>query len=365
MRRAARWKHWGVFLLIAPTASVAAYHLGALSATKLKQQEHQAAPPTVNGLYIDPQSLDIGEVWETPQYTFRLTIENLGSLPRAISRFQTTCGCLKLEPQGRTIAPGDKAEFAAKLDLTRRSPHQRGLARRSVMVQLNPVFEGDFAPTPGWEVKGTVLSRITISTPQLAFEDRCAHMGPRAWQKVRAKAHVPLKTLQATAPPNSAEVRVNPSNDNPEDYLILISPNPALPLGPFRFEVQLRAVTLDSVAHLCSAIEVAGEMQPSTRVIPRMVLLGEHTVPSVAEADVTLQLPAKDWKIDHIETDTTETLVTQNESESPEGVCLHISQRIGQIGDHVSKIRISVRKPDKQVEIVPVEVRYYGQSGPR
>ncbi|MHB1426511.1 MAG: hypothetical protein ACYC3I_25400 [Gemmataceae bacterium] len=122
---------------------------------------------------------------------------------------------------------------------------------------------------------------------------------------------------------------------------------------------------IEGEVHPCSTIEVVGEMQPSARVIPRRVLLGENTVPSEAEADVTLRLPAKDWKIDHLEADTTDTLVTQAKIELEEGVRLHIKQRISQVGDHVSTIRIVVRKPDKQVEIVPVEVRYYGQSGPR
>lgn len=104
-------------------------------------------------------------------------------------------------------------------------------------------------------------------------------------------------------------------------------------------------------------------MQPSFRVIPRLVLLGEKPIPSDAEADVTLLLPAKDWAIDHIETDTTDTNVTQFEAEG--GRRLHITQRIKQAGDQVSIIRIVVRKPDKQLEIVPVEVRYHGQKASR
>jgi hypothetical protein len=79
----------------------------------------------------------------------------------------------------------------------------------------------------------------------------------------------------------------------------------------------------------------------------------------------SVRLPANDWKIDRIETDTTDTLVTQDKAKLEEGLRLHITQRIRQVGDGVSSIRIVVRKPDKQVEIVPVEVRYYGQSGPR
>jgi hypothetical protein len=149
---------------------------------------------------------------------------------------------------------------------------------------------------------------------------------------------------------------------NGYEYFILVSPDPTLPIGRFAFSVRLQAVTPDGEFHPCSTIDVVGEMQPSSRVIPRLVLLGEQTIFTDAEADVTLRLPTKDWKIDHIETDSTDTSVSQ--FEAAEGRRLHITQRIGGIGDHVSIIRIVVRKPDKQLEIVPVEVRYHGQKGP-
>ncbi len=361
----ARWKHWTVFLLITPTACLAAYHFSSLAALELRQREHQVLLPTVNGLYLEPQSLDLGDVWETPRHTFRLTIQNVGSLARTIARFETTCGCLQLDPPGQTIAPGDKAEFTAHLNLMRRLSYQVGVAEWPVSVRLNPVFKGDFASTPGWEVKGVVHSRVSTNVLELAFEDRCTHQGPRIWRKVRAKAHMPLKSLRASVVPESAEVRVESDAANPGDYLLFVSPNPSLPIGRFRFEVQLQAVTLDEEVHPCSSIVAAGEMQPSSRAIPRMVLLGEHAIPAKVETDVTLRLPANDWKIDHIETDTTETLVTQAKAELKEGVRLHITQRIEQVGDGVSTVRIVVRKPDKQTEVVPVEVRYYGQNGPR
>lgn len=363
MGQLARHKHWLVFMIIASAACLMAYHLGSLAAVGLKYNEQRTPLPTVRGLYIEPLAQYIGEAWETPQHSFQFTIHNAGSVARIISRFETTCGCLELDPPGRAIAPGDKAEFTGKLNLMHRRPYQWGAAQWAVSVHLNPVFKGDFAPTPGWEVKGVVRSRVSINTPKVAFENRCSHEGPRIWRKVLAKAHVPLKSLQALVLPKSAEVRVERSAANPGDYSILISPNPSLPIGRFRFEVQLQAVTPDEVSHPCSAIEVVGEMQPRSRVVPRMVLLGEHTVPAEVEADVTLRLPANDWKIDHIETDTRDTLVTQAKGEVEEGVRLHITQRIKQVGDHVSTIRIVVRKPDRQVEFVPVEVRYYGEDG--
>jgi hypothetical protein len=225
LRQPSRWKHWAMFLLVASTASLVAYHLGSVAALGLRerQQEQRASLPTVNGLYIEPQSLDLGEVWETPRHRFRLTIRNAGGVARTITRFQTTCGCLQLDPQGQTIAPGDKAEFTAHLDLMHRLSYQMGVASWAKSVRLNPVFEGDFAPTPGWEVQGVVRSRVSLNNPNLAFEDRCSHGGPRVWRKVRARAHVPLKSLQASVLPKYAEVRVKSSAANPGDYLTLLA----------------------------------------------------------------------------------------------------------------------------------------------
>ena len=263
-----RWKHRLIFLLLVTTISLASYHFGSLAATSLRSREQPAPVPTINGLFIDPQALDLGEMWETPAHTFPLTIHNQGSVARTIDHFLTTCGCLQLVPQGKTISPGDKAEFVGKLDLMP-GFSQVGLTQWPLSVRLDPVFAGDITPTRGWELKADVRNRLSLSAPKLAFEDRCAHKGDRVWRKVRAKAHVPLKSLQASIVPKSAaEVRVEAIATNPSEYFIFVSPDPTLPIGPFVFSVRLQAVTDGDEVHPCSTIEVVGAMQPTSRVIP-------------------------------------------------------------------------------------------------
>jgi hypothetical protein len=147
-----------------------------------------------------------------------------------------------------------------------------------------------------------------------------------------------------------------------DQYLIIVSPHANLPIGPFKFQVQVRAITADGVAHPCSSIDVTGDMQPSSRVLPRLILLGERNVLDSAEADVTVRLPASDWSIDRIETDTLDTMVARVGSGPDGGELLRVTQRISQAGDYVSPIRILIRKPDGQMEVVKVEVRYHGQN---
>jgi hypothetical protein len=195
--------------------------------------------------------------------------------------------------------------------------------------------------------------------------DLCRHAGPSIARKVQARVHVPLKRLEAFAVPDIATVRVEPVPDSPELYVIVVSPRPDLPVGPFSFDVQVRVITLDGAAHSCASIEVSGEMQPSSSVFPRMILLGECSVSDQAEADIYVRLPASDWKIERIETDTLDAVVTRAGTEPDGSVSLRLNQRISRPGDQVSHITIFVRKPDKKTERLTAEVRYYGQSGPR
>jgi hypothetical protein len=103
-------------------------------------------------LFIDPQALDLGELWETPAHTFPLTIHNQGSIARTVERFETTCGCLQLEPRGKSIAPGDKAEFVGKLDL------MPGFSQ----VGAGPVGVGG-APRPGIRRRSYADARMGVA----------------------------------------------------------------------------------------------------------------------------------------------------------------------------------------------------------
>jgi hypothetical protein len=103
-------------------------------------------------------------------------------------------------------------------------------------------------------------------------------------------------------------------------------------------------------------------MQPSSRVVPRMILFGEKPIGDKAEAFVTVRLPSEDWAIDHFETDDADTAVAREGTDTDGGIRFRVTQRIGQIGDHRSSVRVIIRKADRQMEAVMVDVQYYGQK---
>jgi hypothetical protein len=103
-------------------------------------------------------------------------------------------------------------------------------------------------------------------------------------------------------------------------------------------------------------------MQPATRLVPSVILLGERTLGDLAQAEVTVFLPQSGWTVDHLEGESTDTNVTRVGAGLGGGVQFRVDQRIAQLGDHVIRVRFVIRKPDGQTEPVNLEVRYYGQK---
>lgn len=316
---------------------------------------------TVRGLMIEPGHLDLGEVWETPEHVATVRIRNGGSESQSITSFVTSCDCLAVTPKSVTLVPSESAEIQVRLNLTHRQPHEIGLAKRPISVRINPVFAGDFAVTTGWELKGVARSRVSLEASQVEFGDSCHFGGPPVSRKVRATAHLPLSRLQVD-PSFGLTARTEPEGSN--RYVIVITPDNSLPIGPFKGQVQVSAVTPDGVSHPCAGIDVSGDMQPSVRVLPRFVLLGERSIGTQAEADVTLRMPGTGWAVERVESDNPDTTVSRVGVDADEAVRYRITQQVRAVGDHKTIVRFHVRGSGRS-EVVAVDIRCHGQTDKR
>lgn len=304
--------------------------------------------------------LDLGEVWEDPEFVRRITIRNTGTQTVSVEKLLGGCECTELEPRSFALAPGGAQELAVKIDLTHRFPHQFGMERRELLLDVSPVFAKRGAAAEHWPIRGVVKSRVSVDGRGLAFGDLCGQGGPAVTGTMKATAHVPLAGLEATGPTDKATVSVVPVPKRPGGYDVRVTPDPDLPLGHFRFDVGLTAVSPDGTRHRCVAFYVEGEMRSPVRVFPDPVLLGEHTVGTAAEAIVTVEFPAGGWSVDRIETERSDTTVTPT-TQLDDRPTYTIRQPIMKSGDHASQIRFVCRKPNAQLETVPITVRWYGE----
>lgn len=293
-----------------------------------------------------------------PEFVHRLTIRNPGKQMVRVVNMQGGCECTSVEPRAFTVPPGGLQQVAVKIDLTHRYPFQFGVDRRELALTVHPAFEGRGIAAEAWTIRGVVKSRVSVDGRELTFADICGQ-GEAATRSMKATAHVPLANLEATAPPDKATVSVVPAPKRPGGYDVRVTPNPDLPLGPFQFEVALTATMPDGVKYRCVSFRVTGEMGSPVRVVPNPVLLGEHSVGSMAEAIVSIRLPSSGWTIDRVETELSNTTVTRGPP-LDDRPSFTIAQPISKPGDGTCQIRFVCRKPNGQLETMPATVRWYG-----
>jgi hypothetical protein len=149
------WRSMLLTTLVAVPACVAAYAVGLLIAEQLpKRGNHLAAspPPPRAGLFIDPAELNLGEVWESPDFTTTVRLQNTSNHDIAVSKFSTSCDCSGIEPPSPVIPANGSVPLRVKINLTHRLPYAWGAERRPFALAIAPLVTeggGGEHPTAG------------------------------------------------------------------------------------------------------------------------------------------------------------------------------------------------------------------------
>lgn len=328
------------------------------------RQANQLPPmEVIDGLAVAPTDLDMGEVWEEKGISWKLPIRNQTPGRIEIHDLQQTCGCTDIKPRRLSIAAGETATLDLTLDLTHRTYSDFGQARRPFSVVLYPVLNPKSRSRVGWKLHGTILSRVTVDPLAIDFGERPIHGGTPVTQRVMATAHVPCQRLEVAVKPEVAAVTIFPQKDEKTIFEIILAANPDLPPGKFQADVRIFTVSPNGEKALAVTLPVSGIMQPEVRLLPARLLLEAKPVGDMAEAVVTMQA-ASDAKVavDHIEIDSPDVRVEPVTVEGiPAGRAFRVQQKVTKTGEQVSEVRIVIRKPDKKLLTLPVQVCCRGE----
>ena len=116
-------------------------------------------------------ALDLGDVVEQSEYFHELTIRNQGDREADLVDLYPSCGCLAVEPSKLKIPPHGTAGIRLKLDLTPLTREQRRMASRPLAVAIWPIRKGQASREAGWQLSGTIHSRVTLDVLTLEFGD--------------------------------------------------------------------------------------------------------------------------------------------------------------------------------------------------
>lgn len=353
----ARW-------LLAIGILVASFGAAYWAGTAARRANPPPAIEVVEGLAVAAADLDLGEVWEEKGIAWKLPIHNQTPGRIEIHDCIQTCGCTDIKPRRLSIASGETATIDLTFDLTHRTYSDFGQSRREFAVVLYPVLNPKSRPRLGWKLHGTIVSRVTLDKLAIDFGERPVHGGTPVTQRVVATIHVPCQRLEAAVKPEVATVTVIPQKDDKSKCEIVLAANPDLPPGKFQGDVQFFTVSPSGEKALGVTLLISGIMQPEVRLLPSRLLLGAKPVGEVTEAIVTLQAsPDVKVAVDHIEIDSPDVHV---EPVTVEGIAagrtFRVRQKVTKAGEQVSEVRFVIRKPEKKLMTLPVQVCYRGEA---
>jgi hypothetical protein len=332
---------------------------------------HDSAPPVpqqppefgIEGLIVAAADLNLGEVWETDSFWCSLPLRNDTEAEKCITDFQTSCGCLQVEPRAVTIRPHQTTTIRLKLDLSHRTMQEINRVERPFAVEFRPLLRTTPSYGPGWRLHGTIKSRLIVDALALHFGESFIQGQTPPTRQLTASLHVQADGVVARVDPPLASVAIVRNEQEPTRLTLQVTPSDTLPVGPFKATVTLEVVDETGASGFGAILPVAGEVRPEVCPLPAQLFLGAHPVGSTAEATMILQVPqGKAWIVDHIETDSPDMHIEKIAVEGlASGRAFRVRQDVKKLGDQSSVIRFVVREGEHAPKTVTTKVFYLGE----
>lgn len=355
--RRLQWWGRGVACLVLAASCGATYWMGYVS-------QHGEAIQT-DGLVIADQDLSFGTVWEQDAFRHTLSLKNTSPNNVEIVKFAASCNCARVEPQSLVIPAGQTRKVQVKLDLTQEKWCGQGVEApvREFTVHLSPLLRDRRVFQTQWTLRGRVRRvfqlppRATMIAPEPFVRGE-----PFASHCIVIPARVPLKSVVAECNPADASVSVARLDSKEENWNVVVTPSEQLPVGPFTFEVVLRAMGKAGKQLPASRLRVKGQVEDEVRAIPRELLLGALPVGTSAEAVVSLRSrKGQGFEIEGIETVAGTSVRPRSDRLSRNTFAL--VQQIAKQGNQTARVRLTVRTAKGKRIVLALPIVYYGLGG--
>lgn len=308
-------------------AVVAGVWTGGLYRTPARSGPQQEPLPV---LVIDPQSLDLGEVWEDRAFQRSVKVENRGSETVRVEGASCACTGLKVEPAQFELTPGASQEVHVTLDLS--NPPGSGPAPRPFTAPLRLRYttprKGAIEQSVG-ELRGAVKpALLTQAVWNLGIH---SHAGGSINRRFKVAAAVPLSTLEIELPatPWFCRAVVNRVRDTPDAYDVEVSSGGLPPVGSYQIQAALRATTVDQVRLPPKRVTVALEIIDDVRIEPPELVFGAATPGSVVESRVYISsVSGRGLRVEKVEPVGVGLTATRGERAGE----FHISQHVSGLG---------------------------------
>jgi hypothetical protein len=343
----------GLWLAILAFAGLTGWRLA--SATRDARQ-------TDEGLYVSPQHLNIGEVWENPAFKCEVPIENHTTKDIRIDGFMPSCTCLSIEPASVVVPAKGSATVTLTLSLMLGSPKLADLDNKAVDGSFTARVSGGLPQEAGWTLTGNVRRVLRLKPRQIYFGPGLVKGQPFEAQSVVAHTTEPLRELTARCDLSQGSAKVSRIAGHEGEFTVAVRPSAALPAGPFHFDVTLEA-TSETKGKLPSVtLPVEGHILEDIQAVPEFLLFGSQPVGTTMTQTVLLRSASlKRFTVGAV-TSLSDGLTIEPSDEGAIGSskAFRVSQRIAKAGKQEANIVIPIRAADGTSSTVTVKVTYIG-----
>lgn len=279
-------------LRIGLIAAVIALFVGGIWKYRLRSSAgDDLSPSQVTGLYVNPERLNFGEVWQDDRFAWVLPIENHSPSDVTIERFYNSCVCTEINPSSLVIPAGQSRDIRLTIDLLTEKAYDRPPeAVRDFAVAVQAVVKGaDGKKTDqGWEVRGRVKTAIQFEQPVVDFGTHSELAQPLPPRRIAVRCFTRLDSLAVSGSLHNFPVRVTRRSEGPLEFDLEIVPKAGLPVEEYKFDLSVVPILPGKKRLAAKKLHVVAWVVPDLQASPPEVALGAVPVGESAEATITL-----------------------------------------------------------------------------
>lgn len=317
----------------------------------------------IEGLFIPPDRLDFGRVWESSEFSWVLPVENCQQRDVLIDEFITSCTCTNVEPRSVLVPSGQTREVRLALDLTQGPPSTPAAhSEHAFEVAIGPKVRDGKSPAAGdrWVVRGTVRPLLHLERPAVHFGDLSELTPTVSSRHTRVTSVIPLKSLMVTSDPLLLPAVVQRVPGDGEQFELTVSVPPPPRPGPIQHDIVL-AAGLDTGEVVKKTVRVTGRVVKDCQCSPPEAALGARLVGETAEESLTLySLTQRPLELVGTAVEGDGLSVEAASVVGVGGVTVRLRQRILKLGEQTGKASFRVRAGGGDVAEVVVPVSSHG-----
>jgi hypothetical protein len=311
-------------------------------------------------LYIPPESLAFGNVWEQPDFVLSVPISNKSKRPIDV-HFSSACSCAAIKPSNLKLQAGETSIIGLSLNLFNRdqSPESGGIFQSSIIAD----YDQDGSPSQAkWAVQGSLSALWALPRFSIDFGQRSVLEQSLPPFRVKLSSHQPLRDIwvRSTNPNVKVEILEEPS---PSDEIFLIVTPMNLHAGPITGSIILDYVSPFSNRDRPLSLPFAGMIVDDVQPPNSRILFGVHAVGSITMEQVSLKsLSGTPFDVVGIGSMSKGISATPTGPASADGSHVYsIHQRIVSTGDHATTLTFHIRSKKGESTYVTIPGWYFGE----